>query len=205
MVRITSIDDPLAGDPVAAADALWLMSYAALLGALGPDDAQLSVPTLRKVFAALRGEGVARQVFVASSATEDIAPGQWRSLLAAAREGVEVSPMPGAEWSAVVDVLDEELLADLLGVSASSLRRYRGGSRQTPQDVAARLHALALVVTDLAGSYNDFGIRRWFDRPRAQLDGRSPRVRLAGGFDPEGDDIAAVRSLSAALAGAGAT
>jgi hypothetical protein len=42
--------------------------------------------------------------------------------------------------------------------------------------VAERLHWLAMVVADLAGSYNALGIRRWFERPRALLGGAA-RVR----------------------------
>jgi hypothetical protein len=61
------------------------------------------------------------------------------------------------------------------------------------------------LVSDLAGSYNEFGIRRWFGRPRSQLGGRSPSVVLKRGWSPDDDDIRRVRGLAAALVGAGAT
>ena len=91
---------------------------------------------------------------------------------------------------------------ELVGVSVSSVRRYAAGTRATPQDIAERLHFLALLIADLAGSYNDFGIRRWLNRPRTPLGGRSP-ASLLGEFDPEGPDAAAVATLAAALVGAG--
>ena len=94
---------------------------------------------------------------------------------------LEMSPQPAGEWAPVIGTLGEELLAELVGVSVSSVRRYAGGSRATPQDVAERLHFLSLLIADLAGSYNDFGIRRWLNRPRTLLGGRSPAT---GGVRP---------------------
>lgn len=115
---------------------------------------------------------------------------------------LEDSPSPHTEWPAMRQTLGDELLAALLGISLSSLRRYGAGERETPDDTAARLHWLAMVVSDLAGGYNALGMRRWFERPRAQLAGRSPRAALGTGWQP--DDAAArqVRALAAALSGA---
>ena len=115
---------------------------------------------------------------------------------------LEMSPQPAVEWAPVVDTLGEDLLAELVGVSVSSVRRYASGARATPQDIAERLHFLALLIADLAGSYNDFGIRRWLKRPRTALGGRSP-ASLLGQFDPEGKDAAAVATLAGSLVGAG--
>ena len=115
---------------------------------------------------------------------------------------LEMSPQPAGEWAPVIGTLGEELLAELVGVSVSSVRRYAGGSRATPQDVAERLHFLSLLIADLAGSYNDFGIRRRLNRPCTPLGGRSP-ASLLGEFDPEGPAAAAVATLAATLVGAG--
>jgi len=74
-------------------------------------------------------------------------------------------------------------------VSTSSLRRYTAGARPTPDDVAARLHHVALIVGDIAGSYNDIGVRRWFTRPRTQLGTQTPATVLTGAShdgDPSG-------------------
>jgi hypothetical protein len=115
---------------------------------------------------------------------------------------IEMSPQPAGEWAPVTRTLGEELLASLIGVSTSSVRRYAAGARATPQDVAERLHYLALLLADLAGSYNDFGMRRWFTRPRSQLGGRAP-AELLGDFDPDGPDPAAAARLASTLVGAG--
>jgi hypothetical protein len=96
-------------------------------------------------------------------------------------------------------VLGPDLLGRLVGVSPSSIRRYTAGSRLTPDPVAARLHWLALVVADLAGSYTDVGIRRWFDRSRATLAGRSPAEVLGPAWNPDDPEVEAVRALAEAL------
>ncbi len=122
-----------------------------------------------------------------------------------ALEGTEHSPMPHGEWPNLRGTLGDELLAELLRISPSSLRRYSAGDRIPPDVVVARLHALTLTVVDLAGAYNDFGIRRWFARPRAALGDASPASVLWEDWDPDGPQITAVRSLAADLVGAGAT
>lgn len=114
-------------------------------------------------------------------------------------EAMEASPVPDSEWPAVERVLGPEQLAQLLGVSLSSLRRYAAGTRPTPDAVAVRLHFLALVVGDVAGSYNDVGIRWWFERKRSHLNGDAPSDLLVGDWDPEDSGPARVRALAATL------
>ena len=92
--------------------------------------------------------------------------------------------------------------AVLGGDSPSSLRRYAAGARRAPDSVVGRLHTLALLVADLAGAYNDYGIRRWFARPRTVLEGRSPEAVLAGEWDPDGPEAARVRRLATGVVGA---
>ena len=53
-------------------------------------------------------------------------------------------PTPASEWHGVNRVLGGDVLARLLGISSSSVRRYLSGSRATPDEIAARLHFLAL-------------------------------------------------------------
>ena len=108
--------------------------------------------------------------------------------------------MPATEWPALQEVLGADLLASLVGISASSVQRYLGGARTTPDAVAVRLHFLALVVADLAGAYNDIGVRRWFGRPRKRLGGSSPAQLLAGGWWPDDDGPNRVRELAASNA-----
>jgi len=126
---------------------------------------------------------------------------QMARVATAVLSAIEDSPIPQAEWGPLSELLGDELPA-LLGISTSSLTRYRSGERTTPDAVAARLHVLAQLVSDLAGSYNDFGIRRWFGRPRQALGGRAPNDILSGDWAPDDADVARVRALAESLLGA---
>jgi len=118
-------------------------------------------------------------------------------LLAAIYERLEECPSPATEWQAVREVLaDDELLACLLGIGAVSVRRYAKGERNCSDAVAARLHWLALVIEQLEGSYNPYGIRRWFQRPRAALEGQAPINRLQGSWDPDDASIQPILALA---------
>ena len=118
---------------------------------------------------------------------------------------LEESPVPATEWLAMRRLLGDDTLAGLLDISVSSLKRYAAAERNTPAQIADRLHWVAMVVSDLAGSYNDFGMRRWFERDRSQLDGCSPRKALGVGWQSNDTSARRVRALAASLSGAGAT
>ena len=115
------------------------------------------------------------------------------------------SPVPASEWPALQRVLGVDLLGRLLSVSTASVRRYLSGTRKTPDDVAVRLHALALMVGDLAGAYNDAGVRRWFARPRTVLANRAPVELLTSGWRPDDPGPRQVRGLANALTASPAT
>ena len=74
-----------------------------------------------------------------------------------------------------------------------------------PYVVAARLHFLAFVVGDLAGAYNEIGVRRWFERRRTRLDGNTPAQALGDEWLPEDDAPCRVRELARAHASPPAT
>jgi uncharacterized protein (DUF2384 family) len=135
--------------------------------------------------------------------TGELTPAGLQQLLSEVWDVTEHNPMPELEWPVLRPTMTDELLAALLDVSPQSIRRYATGERDTPDDIAARLHFVALVNADIAGSYNDRGIRRWWARPRAVLDARSPLDVLTGGFDPDGPVAAQVRGLAGALVGPG--
>jgi Protein of unknown function (DUF2384) len=122
-----------------------------------------------------------------------------RQLLERLLAEAEASPRPAGEWQPVLSALDEELVARLVGASPSSIRRYSSGDRETPQAIAERLHFIALVLAELAGSYNDYGMRRWFTRPRSALDGQSPADLMGKDFDPDGPDGERIRRLAESL------
>ncbi len=158
----------------------------------------------RKVLRSVKDAGIARSS-VLELETADQANGEPQSgpeiadLMRAVIAALEASPAPTSEWRSVARVFDAEHLAPLLGISVSSLRRYQAGTRSTPDDVAARLHFLALVISDLAGAYNDIGIRRWFTRERSPLDAKTPASLLTGDWSPEDEGPRRVRELAQAL------
>jgi hypothetical protein len=146
-----------------------------------------------------------RRAGIATAAADELhnveAPsaGEVAALLETLIKALEASPVPKFEWASLGRVFGAEDLAVLINVSVSSLKRYQSGDRETPDDVAARLHFLALVVGDLAGSYNDIGVRRWFQRKRTLLDGRAPAALLKGNWDPDDEGPMRVRELAREL------
>ncbi|MDX6257844.1 MAG: hypothetical protein QOJ11_4178 [Frankiales bacterium] len=203
-LRIDSVAEPLASDVRAAWAAAHLVARAQYVGALPslPAGQELGRPLLEAVLSGLAAHGVARDACLAlrSARTGE----EFRLLLEAANEQLEQSPIPAGTWPALCRALGEELLAGLVDVSAASLRRYSQGARTTPQLVAQRLHYLALLVADLSGAYNDYGVRRWFTRQRQQLGGLAPCELLAHGFDADGKPAQRVRELVDSLSAAGA-
>ncbi|HEY8339772.1 MAG TPA: hypothetical protein VIK95_07895 [Egibacteraceae bacterium] len=156
-----------------------------------------------QLLAATRAAGIGGRVTAALQGSDD--PQRWQAGLAALLALVEQSPHPSGEWRVLSEVLGADLLQRLVGVARSSLARYRSGTRETPAAVAARLHHIAMVVADLEGGYNTYGIRRWFERRRAQLDGRRPVDLLEGDWDPDDDGPRRVAELAAALDASPAT
>lgn len=198
-LQIESVSDPLHEDPKAVQAAFQLVARGAVMGFVPPDadTRRLDGALIDRVLDGMADQGVGIALRSRGRPLGET--------LELALEQTEHSPMPAGEWPSLLDVLGEEQLALLLSASTSSVRRYAAGTRATPQEIADRLHVLALVVADLAGAYNEFGIRRWFMRPRPQLGGESPWECLGGGWDADGEAAARVRELAAALSGAGAT
>lgn len=188
-----------------------LFSRSAAMGLLSETDViELTAGSVRGLLVDLQQHGLAGGAAIALAPLTreptrpwDAATGRLlESRLDQLTQVLEDSPNPATEWTSMRETFGDELLAGLLDISASSLRRYATVERATPDATAARLHWLAMVVSDLAGGYNALGMRRWFERPRAQLDGLSPRAALGAGWQP--DDAAAqrVRALAATLNGA---
>jgi hypothetical protein len=118
---------------------------------------------------------------------------------------VDANPLPEREWQPLRHLLGDELLGLLVNVSQSSLGRYASGTRPTPDLVAGRLHVVAMVCADLRGAYNDYGMRRWFVRPRPSLEGGSIVELLGTAWDPDGVAATKVRELAASVLSVGAT
>ena len=204
-IRNKSKEGPLQDADVAQAAADMLRTaHAVGLIDEAPDFADLTYPAVRQAASRVREAGIGER------AAADVARGAFDPPYIAGRlreivSLLEESPLPSTEWARVLDVLESDRLASLVGISPVSLARYAKGERRTPDEVAARLHFLALVVGDLAGAYNDIGIRRWFDRTRAALAGRSPSRVLRGEWRPEDEGPRSVRQLARSLVGSPAT
>lgn len=204
LIRISTVDAPL-NRPRLLAPSIGLVRRASALGLLG-DRARierLDLDLLRGIAREASSAGVGQDAAMALL-EEEHRPERLATLIDRLADALTESPLPDRELRELLRVLDIDDLASLLGTSAVSLRRYLAGTRSMPDALAARTHWLALVASDLAGAYNEIGIRRWFERPRAQLGGRSPRQALGAEWDPASPDAEQVRSLAVALAGVGA-
>ena len=206
-IRLRSVDEPL-DRPDAAWQAVRFLSTAELLGLL-PESLEsveaLDVGTVRAVLKEAAAAGVGRRALAEADSRVAGDGGEWVDVLVRANAALADSPIPERTWPVLADLLGIELLARLVGIAPASARRYLAGGRTTPDTVAARVHWVALIAGDLAGSYNEFGIRRWFLRPRSQLDGKSPADVLAGAWSPDEPGPRAVRELATRLVDSGAT
>ncbi len=88
-------------------------------------------------------------------------------------------------WVELLELLGRDLLALLLGISKSKLRRYCAEPRSIPLGVFSRLNFLMEITDILKGGYNQDGVRQWFRRKRAQLGGRSPLEILKNNWSVE--------------------
>jgi hypothetical protein len=206
VLQIESVEEPFRSDSVLTDLALRLLSRAEYVSCLpvGSVHLVLDAETIRSVGKCLAQARMPASRWTFLDGPDEVSTTRWREAVTAMNEQIEMSPQPAGEWGPVIGSLGEDMVAELLGVSVSSVRRYSAGNRATPQDAAERLHFLALLLADLAGSYNDYGIRRWFTRPRAALQGRRPVDVLGEGFDPEGQHAQQVQVLAASLIAAGA-
>ena len=210
-IRIETVEPPF-DHPATAASAVRVLCRAESVGAFAPRERRtvLDRTLLADACRALSEHQIARDLAVRVLADDhdEIDAEAYRSLLDGIFERLGNSPLPEAEWAGLLEVFPTNDLAALVNISPASLRRYASpspaGRRATPDPVAARIHLLSLVVDALAGGYNAFGIRRWFERVRAQLGGRAPRELLQGDWRPEDDGPQCVRQLAEQLTTAGA-
>jgi hypothetical protein len=203
-VQVSTVAPPL-DRPSLVDPAVRLLRRALALGLLRGQEPidRLDLELLRRIAQEASSEGIGQDAAVAllqgNLEAQDLV-----GLIERLEDSLAQSPLPEREVPELLSVFDRDELAALVGTSSVSLGRYLAGSRAWPDHVAARIHWLAIVVSDLQGAYNRFGVRRWFDRKRVQLDGRSPREALGEGWDPASPGAERVRRLAATLAGVGA-
>lgn len=169
------------------------------------DATRLEAADVARLLQRVKDAGIARLPALRFDNVELPTVAEAGALLQLVIDALEASPAPRYEWPAVSRIIDAEQLAALLNVSVSSLKRYASGERETPDEVAARLHHVALIVGDLAGAYNEVGVRRWFERKRTALNGRAPAALLAGDWNPDDASPLKVRELARSLVSLGAT
>ena len=205
MLRIRSVGEPFS-IPRLAFKGTAALARADAMGLLEERDQGLALDAtiFGRLAARLRKARIGGAVVPTLSAVAKD-PALFEQCLDQLNAALEASPSPSTEWTRLLRVLDRESLARLLGISQASIRRYAATARETPDEVAARLHWLALIVGDLAGAYNEIGIRQWFERKRTQLDGRAPAQLLIGRWKPDDAGPQQVRALAAALSGSPAT
>lgn len=201
-IRLESMSAPFSESGAGPA-AARVIAFAATTGLLENVRIRaLDMPTWQIVLKRLRDLGIGKIHGAAATGKRDMRGEELSRAIEMIYNAIEASPMPSSEWTSMRELLKDDLLERVLNVSRQSIQRYAAGDRQTPQEVADRLHAIALIASDLAGSYNEFGIRRWFERPRTQLSGKSPAAILKGDWNPDADNPRKVRELAAALSGA---
>jgi hypothetical protein len=210
--RIVSIDEPFARSPETARRAVRMVLRAGMMDLL-PDlsegaDLELNADFVCGLVHNAQEAGIARGVSLEPLSGHRATPNQveWLErvddLVNAITAALDESPYPEGEWGEVRDRIGEDLLSRLLSTSPSSIRRYATGTRPTPDDVAWRLHALSRIVAALLGSYNDYGVRRWFERPRAQLDGETPAAIIEAAETEDDAGLQRVFELADGLVGA---
>ena len=202
-LHLQSVRSPF-DDPRLASAAIGALARADAMGLLPRPVTCLDEAAIRGLGTGMAEAGIGRGLLAELHRLPCSDAVRLSTLLEKIVEALDQSPAPEHEWKTLQDVVGVELLARLLGLSQSSARRYISGSRSTPDGVAARLHFLAFVVGDLAGAYDEIGVRRWFDRPRERLDGDSPAQALGEGWSPADDGPRRVRDLARALASSSA-
>jgi hypothetical protein len=206
--RIVSIDEPIADSPEATQLLVSAVFRASLMNLLPEWVAARQEVTLDRAFVREFGEvvsqaGIGQEAVLALDAklAQDPIGDGIAAELSSLWQALDDSPHPQGEWAGVRERLEDEQLARLLQISPSSLRRYASGQRETPDQVAWRLHTLTRIIAALIGSYNDYGVRRWFERPRAQLGGRSPAEVIVDAKNEDDPQLAQVIALAEALVG----
>lgn len=182
------------------------LTTASAMGLLGDMEVvRLDMQTLRRMVDRTARAGIGTEIRLGLGEEGDPEPADLEQLLERWSVALEESPAPEYEWRSLEGLFGADQLSDLLHVSVASVRRYSSGQRQTPDLIADRLHFLATVIADLAGTYNDYGIRRWFQRSRTQLDGQSPAELLGEDWSSDSAEAKRVRELARSLGASSAT
>ena len=202
-IRITSIMPPFEKEDLYPR-ATRFLRRADAMGLVDEPIRELSADVVRKVARRLSQRGLASD-FAARLTTGKPSAGELSRYLDAALLALDESPVPSAELAKLNSTLGHELVAGLLEISAASLQRYQNGDRQVPDAVAERAHFLTSVISALEGIYNEFGVRRWFERSRSAFNGQTARQLLGHGWVPGDEPASRVLAAAESLQELGAT
>jgi hypothetical protein len=202
-LHITSVLPPFEEGSLYPRAARFLRRVDAM-GLLDEKIEELSPEVVRRVARKLSRRGLASDVAAPLMGSKPSRE-EFARYLDAAILALDESPVPEAELGKLNAILGHELLAALLDISAASLQRYQSGSRETPDLVADRAHFLTAVTAALEGTYNEFGVRRWFERPRTVFGGRSARQSLTRRWTSQDEAARLVLSAAESLQQLGAT
>jgi hypothetical protein len=202
-IQIKSIMPPFETDDLYPR-ATRLLRRADSMGLLEEPIRELSAEAMRKVARKLSQRGLASDQ-AARLMTGKPSASELSRYLDAALLALDESPVPSAELTKLNSTLGHELLAGLLEISAASLQRYQSGERQVPDVVAERAHFLTAVISALEGIYNEFGVRRWFERPRSTFDGKTERQLLGRDWMPGDEPVRRILAAAESLQELGAT
>lgn len=202
-IQITSIMPPFEKEDLYPR-ATRFLRRADAMGLLDEPIRELSVEAVRKVARKLSKQGLASDL-AARLTMGSPSASELSRYLDAALLALEESPVPAAELTKLNATLGHELLSGLLEISAASLQRYQSGERQAPDAIAERAHFLTSVIAALEGIYNEFGVRRWFERPRSAFNGKTARQLLGRDWTPGGEPARRILATAESLQELGAT
>jgi hypothetical protein len=203
-LHITSVLPPF-GEEELYPRATRFLRRADAMGLLEGRIEELSPEVVRRVARSLSQRGLASDVAARLTGGSMPSRDEFARYLDAALLALDESPVPASELAKLNSILGHRLLAKMLEISAASLQRYQTGDRQAPDLVADRAHFLTAVIAALEGTYNDFGVRRWFERPRSTFGGRSAQQLLARRWTSRDDSARRVLEAAESLQHLGAT
>jgi len=201
-IHITSVLPPFEEEQLYPR-ATRFLRRADAMGLLEEPIQELSADVVRRVARILSKRGLASDL--AARLTVATSRDEFVRYLDAALRALDESPVPEAELAKLDAILGHELLIEMLDISAASLQRYQSGDRDAPDAIAERAHYLTSVIAALEGTYNDFGVRRWFERPRSVFNGRTARQLLSRRWTPSDEPARSVLAAAESLQDLGAT
>jgi hypothetical protein len=201
-IQITSILPPLEEEHLYPR-ATRFLRRADSMGLLDEPIKELSAAVVRRVAQRLSKRGLASDL--AARLTAAPSRDELVRYLDAALVALDESPVPAAELAKLSSILGHELLVGMLEISPASLQRYQNGEREAPDAIAEKAHFLTSVIAALEGTYNEFGVRRWFERPRSTFNGRTARQLLSRRWNPSEESVRSVLAAAESLQELGAT